>query len=177
MDIQPGYDSKHLQRYIVMGVSGSGKSLIGRKLAERLGSAYVEGDEHHSPGNIAKMAAGMPLDDEDRREWLSILQARIALAVQRKESLVLACSALKRRYRDLLRTGDPDLVFVYLEGDRKLIESRMKQRTGHFMPPELLDSQFRDLEPPGADERSIKVNIAAAPDDIVDRIMEQAAAP
>lgn len=158
-----------------MGVSGSGKSEIGRRLAKRLGITYVEGDEFHSPANITKMAAGTPLDDQDRHEWLLALQSIISRAARQSEGMVLTCSALKRRYRDLLRIGDPALVFVHLHGDPVLIAARMKQRSGHFMPEALLESQLRDLEPLGADESAVHVDIAAEPDEIVDQIIQHIA--
>jgi gluconokinase len=175
MDDQPRKRSSKLRRYVVMGVSGCGKSEIGRRLAQRLGIAYIEGDEHHSPESIAKMAAGTPLNDNDRHQWLLVLQSLISQAAQRNQGLVLSCSALKRRYRDLLRVGDPALVFIYLHGDPALIASRMKQRTGHFMPQALLESQLRDLEALAADERAVRVDVAPSPEVIVDQIMEQLA--
>jgi len=159
------------QRWVVMGVSGCGKSEIGRLLAERLGVPHVEGDSDHPPANIAKMAAGIPLDDADRQGWLQLLQARIRAAAEQGRGLVLSCSALKRRYRDILREGDPQLVFVHLSGDRELIAARMQARSGHFMPVKLLDSQFRDLEPLGADERGIRLDIRNAPEDLVDQVL------
>lgn len=162
-------------RYVVMGVSGSGKSEIGRRLAKRLGIAYIEGDDYHSPESIAKMEAGVPLNDADRHEWLLVLQSLIGNAAQRNEGVVLTCSALKRRYRDVLRAGDASLVFVHLHGDPVLIASRMKRRTGHFMPEALLESQLRDLEPLAPDERAVRVDIAAEPDEIVDLIVRQIA--
>lgn len=164
------------KRCVVMGVSGCGKSEIGSRLARRLDFAYVEGDDDHPASNIAKMAAGIPLDDNDRHAWLLILQARISAAKERGEGLVLSCSSLKRRYRDLLRMGDPSLVFIHLDGDRELIASRMQARPGHFMPPALLDSQFRDLEPLAKDERGIKIDIKAEPEKLVDQIVAQYAA-
>jgi gluconokinase len=156
-------------RWIVMGVSGCGKSEVGSRLAARLGVDHFEGDNDHPAANIAKMAAGIPLDDNDRQGWLLLLQARIRNAAAAGRGLVLSCSALKRRYRDLLRAGDPDLVFVHLHGDRELIASRMRARPGHFMPVKLLDSQFADLEPLGADERGIQLDIKAAPDELVEQ--------
>ncbi len=164
------------KRCVVMGVSGCGKSAIGRRLAQRLGFAYVEGDDHHTAGNIAKMAAGIPLDDNDRHAWLLILQSRIRSAKERDEGLVLSCSSLKRRYRDLLRLGDPSLIFIHLDGDRELIASRMQARPGHFMPPALLESQFRDLEPLAKDERGIRIDIKAEPEKLVNQIVAQYAA-
>src|SRR5713101_816943 len=112
------------KRWVVMGVSGCGKSEIGRRLALRLGVAYVEGDDDHPAHNVAKMATGIPLDDDDRHAWLLLLRARIAKARDSGEGLVLSCSALKRRYRDLLCGDDPTLIFVHLDGDRQLIASR-----------------------------------------------------
>lgn len=163
--------SKPPKRWIVMGVSGCGKSEIGRLLGERLGFTHVEGDEHHPQANIDKMAAGQPLDDHDRQGWLLILQQQIREAVDRDAGLVLSCSALKRRYRDLLRGGDPDLYFVHLDGDRELIAQRMQARADHFMPVTLLDSQFRDLEPLQADEAGMRADIRLPPDELVDGVL------
>ena len=163
-------------RWVVMGVSGAGKSEIGSRLAARLGVAYIEGDDCHTPGNVAKMAAGLALDDTDRLEWLQILEAQIAAARKNGASLVLSCSALKRRYRDLLRQGDPALVFVYLAGERDLIAARMQARANHFMPLVLLDSQFRDLEPPQPDERAIQVDIKNGPEELIDEVLQKFAA-
>ncbi len=160
------------KRWVVMGVSGCGKSEIGGRLAARLGVDHVEGDADHPPANIAKMAAGIPLTDEDRYGWLVLLQDRIRKAAEQGKGLVLSCSALKRRYRDILRGGDPELVFVHLEGDRDLIAQRMQARSGHFMPITLLDSQFRDLEPLQPDERFVRLDIRMAPDAMIDRVVQ-----
>jgi gluconokinase len=160
------------QRWVVMGVSGCGKSEVGSRLAARLGVDHFEGDSDHPPANIAKMVAGVPLDDSDRQGWLLLLQARIRDAAAAGRGLVLSCSALKRRYRDLLREGDPDLVFVHLHGDRELIASRMRARPGHFMPVKLLDSQFADLELLGADERGLQLDIKDAPDALVEQAVQ-----
>jgi len=160
------------RRWVVMGVSGCGKSEIGRRLADALGSAYAEGDDDHPPANVARMAAGTPLTDIDRRDWLLLLQSRIAAAAQQGAGLVLSCSSLKRRYRDLLRAGDPGLVFVHLHGDHALIARRMHERPGHFMPPALLESQLRDLEPLQADEAGIVLDIADTPEQLIDQIMQ-----
>lgn len=155
-------------RIVVMGVSGSGKSCIGACLAERLGVAYIDGDDYHSPANIAKMANGIPLDDDDRREWLETLAEHIAAYRRRDASLVLACSALKRRYRDLLRRGDPALRFLFLEGSREQLMQRLMTREAHFFRGEaMLDSQLRDLEEPGNDE-AVRLNIADAPEAIAE---------
>jgi gluconokinase len=159
------------ERWVVMGVSGSGKSAIGSLLARRLGLSYVEGDADHPPANIKKMSAGIPLDDDDRSAWLLELQARVKQAKEEGRGMVLSCSALKRRYRDLLRGGDPDLVFLHLVGDRVLIAGRMQARSGHFMPLELLDSQFRDLEALQPDERGIALSIERTPEQIVNEAL------
>lgn len=137
---------------VVMGVSGCGKTTLGEALARELGMPFVEGDAFHPPANVAKMAAGQPLDDSDRAGWLEALAGRLAVGRERGEPVVLACSALKRRYRDVLRSGDPDLRLVFLSGQRDLIAARMRARSGHFMPPSLLESQFLALEAPGPDE-------------------------
>lgn len=155
-----------------MGVSGCGKSAIGKLLAQRLGVAYVEGDDEHPPANIAKMVAGISLGDEDRQEWLLRLRARIAEAREHDSSLVLTCSALKRRYRDLLRQGDPGLVFLHLEGTPALIAQRMATRKGHFMPRSLLQSQFRDLQVLQKTELGSRFEIDQPESAIVDDIIE-----
>jgi gluconokinase len=154
-----------------MGVSGSGKSSVGILLAERLGLPFAEGDDEHPASNRAKMAAGTPLQDEDRHEWLLRLQARIRAAREAGSGLVISCSALKRRYRDLLCEADPDLIFIHLDGPRELIASRMEKRHGHFMPPSLLDSQLADLEPLQADETGMRADISLPLADIVDQIL------
>ena len=173
MNDQSKKNAPRPQRWVVMGVSGCGKSEIGRRLAGRLGIIYAEGDDDHPAANVAKMAAGSPLDDADRLAWLLVLQSKIKTAVEKDEGLVLSCSALKRRYRDLLRMGDPALIFVHLDGPRALIAMRMQARPNHFMPLSLLDSQFRDLEPLAADERGIRLDIRTAPDRLVDQVVHK----
>lgn len=168
----------HQPIVVVMGVCGCGKSLIGRMLAGRLGVAYVEGDEHHPPANIARMSAGTPLTDEDRAGWLGVLAGFIADADRRGEGLVLSCSALKRRYRDQLRGsqlgGDGrSVAFLHLHGDKALIAERMRARSAHFMPTSLIDSQFAALEPPGADEAALTVDVARSPDEIVAEFLDR----
>jgi gluconokinase len=158
-------------RWVVMGVCGCGKSEIGRLLAAALGVEFLEGDAFHSAANVAKMAAGTPLDDSDRADWLLRLQAEIAAARARGQGLVLACSALKQRYRDVLRSADPGLRFAHLTGERSLIAERMQERTAHYMPTSLLDSQLRDLEPLGSDEAGVVLDISLAPSTIVDQIL------
>jgi gluconokinase len=163
--------------WVVMGVSGSGKTEIGRRLAARLQLEFIEGDAFHPPQNIAKMSAGTPLTDEDRQEWLLLLQQKLRQAALAGKAVVLTCSALKRRYRDLLRAGDPHLLFVYLHGERALLEERMHRRQGHFMPASMLESQLATLEPPQADERFIAVDISGTPEQIVQRIIADCDAP
>jgi gluconokinase len=163
------------RRWVVMGVSGCGKSEIGRRLAERVGAVSIEGDEFHSPANIEKMRAGIPLDDADRHAWLLTLQGCLRAAAARDESAVLSCSALKRRYRDILREADPALLFIHLDGERDLIAARMHRRSGHYMPLSLLDSQCRDLEPLQADERGLRLDIADPPERLVEQILERLA--
>ena len=165
--------SQRPQRWVVMGVSGCGKSEIGSRLAARLGVAHFEGDTDHPPANIAKMAAGIPLDDADRQGWLLLLQTRIRDAASRGAGLVLSCSALKRRYRDILRAGDPELYFAHLDGARELIAKRMQARPDHFMPVSLLDSQLRDLEPLQPDERGIRLDIAQPPRALIEQVIQQ----
>jgi carbohydrate kinase (thermoresistant glucokinase family) len=157
-----------------MGVCGCGKSEVGRQLAQALGVRFVEGDAYHSESNVAKMAAGVPLDDADRADWLRALQAEIAAAAANGEGLVLACSALKRRYRDLLRAGDPGLRFAHLAGPRELIAARMQARTAHYMPTSLLDSQLRDLEPLQGDEAGLLLDIGQPPAALIEEIVHPA---
>ncbi|HVU07341.1 MAG TPA: gluconokinase [Verrucomicrobiae bacterium] len=132
---------------IFMGVSGSGKTTIAKLFAEKTGAAFYEGDDFHPPGNIAKMRQGIPLTDEDRESWLRTLREIIVRALAANELTVITCSALKAKYREQLQNGDQRVRFVHLTGARDLIEERLKNRRGHFMPPTLLDSQFAILEP------------------------------
>jgi gluconokinase len=150
-------------RWVVMGVSGCGKSTVGRALAAAQGVPYVEGDDFHPMVNVAKMSAGVPLSDADRAEWLQALQEQIRVARERGAGLVVTCSALKRRYRDLLRLGDPALRFAHLDGPREVIAERMHARADHYMPPSLLDSQLRDLEPLQPGEAGVTLDIATPP--------------
>ena len=158
----------HTGLYVMMGVCGSGKSLIGASLARSLGIEFVEGDELHPPENVRRMAAGIPLTDDDRQGWLLAIAARLREAKRAGVGLVVSCSALKRRYRDLLRSeGDPDVRFVHLAGRRALIAERMANRSGHFMPASLVDSQFASLEEPAPDEHAWVSDISEPPDAIV----------
>ena len=159
-----------IPRWVVMGVAGCGKSSLGAALANRLGIRFIEGDRYHSPENVAKMSAGVPLTDGDRLHWLASLQGEIRDSVQRGEGIVVACSALKRRYRDLLREGAPGLRFAHLDGTRELIAARMNARVGHYMPLSLLDSQFAALEALQPDEAGIVLDIGHEVPRLVDRI-------
>ena len=158
-------------RWVVMGVSGCGKSAIGSALAGALGVPYVEGDDVHPPENVAKMAAGIPLDDADRAGWLDALRERIASARAQGSGLVVSCSALKRAYRDVLRRGDPALRFAHQDGPRDVLERRM-QRPGHFMPPSLLDSQLATLQALQRDEAGIVLDIRQPPAVLVGQILQ-----
>lgn len=157
--------------WVVMGVCGAGKSEVGARLAAALGVPFLEGDSFHPPENVAKMSAGLPLDDADRAGWLQKLAAEIGNAGLHGQGLVLSCSALKRRYRDLLRSGDPGLRFAHLSGARAVIEERMRGRDGHYMPASLLDSQLRDLEPLQADEAGLTLDLLESPQQLVERIV------
>jgi gluconokinase len=157
---------------VVMGVSGSGKTTIAERLATAEGWTLLEGDAFHPPENVAKMAAGTPLTDEDRWPWLHAIATAIDAYRARGESAVVACSALRRVYRDILIGNRGDVRLVYLKGSQALIAERMRARKGHFMPPALLDSQFRTLEEPGPEEHPITVEIGGTPDEIVEKIKE-----
>jgi gluconokinase len=158
---------------VVMGVSGSGKSTIGESLAKRLHWSYEDGDKFHPASNVAKMSAGEPLTDEDRWPWLQAIADEIDRLSASGARAVVACSALKRAYREILVHGRDDIRIVFLDGTQDLIAERLAARKGHFMPPGLLASQFRTLERPGADERPITVSIDAPVARIVDEIVSQ----
>lgn len=155
-----------------MGVAGSGKSTVGRLLALRLQAEFLEGDELHPPRNVERMAAGIPLTDNDRRDWLLEIAQQLADARAGQHRLVVSCSALKRSYRDVLRAASAELAFVHLNAERALLDQRLRGRSGHFMPASLLDSQLQTLEPPAATERAatFDATLPAA------QIAEQAAA-
>jgi gluconokinase len=158
---------------VLMGVSGSGKSTIAESLAERLAWSYEDGDRFHPASNVAKMSAGQPLTDEDRWPWLLAIANEIDRVCAAGEYAVIACSALKRAYRDILVHGRNDVRIIYLEGPQDLIARRLAGRKDHFMPPGLLASQFKTLEPPGESETPITVSIDAPVDAIVDDIVCQ----
>lgn len=167
---RPLGDNERTPILLLAGVSGSGKTTIGAMLAGRLGWTYAEADDFHPKANVEKMHQGVPLTDEDRMPWLRAIADW--MRVQTGPAVVTS-SALKRKYRDVLREGRPDLTLVYLDGDRELIGKRMAARHGHFFPKELLDSQFRDLEPPAKDERAITVSIDAPVEKIVSEIVDR----
>jgi gluconokinase len=159
-----------------MGVAGSGKSVVGAALAHALGVEFVEGDKYHSAENVERMSRGVPLTDEDREEWLRSLAARIGEAKDAGTGLVISCSALKRSYRDILRTEASDLRFVFLEGERPLIAERLAGRREHFMPPSLLDSQLATLEAPSPDEGAWLCDIRKSPQELVAALVAGASA-
>lgn len=152
---------------IVMGVSGCGKTTIGSRLAEDLDWYFLDADDFHSPENIRRMADGQPLTDEDRQPWLTRLRNEIVRAIEAKENLVLACSALKESSRALLSGGDPAVRFVYLRGSEELIRERLRNRSGHFMKADLLSSQFAALEEP---KDAITVDIDDRPLRVVEKV-------
>ena len=148
-------------RLVVMGVSGSGKSTVAAGIAEALGLRFIDGDALHSPESVARMQAGTPLGDEDRWPWLERIARCLVDDAASPRGVVIACSALRRVYRDRIRAGAPDVRFVFLDGPAELIRARMAERTGHYMPPTLLASQLQTLEPPGEDEPDVlRVDVA-----------------
>ncbi len=166
----------HTGLYVIMGVTGSGKSLIGAMLARELAIEFVEGDDLHPPDNVKRMAAGIPLTDDNRRGWLMRVADRLRDAKRAGIGLVVSCSALKRIYRDLLRSvGAADTRFVYLAGSQQLLAERLANRRGHFMPLSLLDSQLAILEEPSPDEHAWVCDIRETPDTIVPDLVGHAA--
>lgn len=156
---------------VLMGVSGSGKTTVGKILAERLGWTFVEADDYHPAANVAKMRAGTPLNDADRAPWLAALRDRMDEALAKGENVVLACSALKHDYQHYLAQHDPEHVkYVYLHGSEELIRERIAARKGHFMNPNLLHSQFETLEPP---EHALQVEVSGTPEEIAQEIREK----
>ena len=166
-----------LHALIVMGVSGSGKSTIGEALAKRIGWRFEDGDSFHPPSNVAKMKAGHPLNDDDRKPWLEAIAAEIARVAAGRGHIIIACSALKRAYRDILIHGRRDIRIVFLDGSEELIAGRLQKRKGHFMPPGLLASQFEALEMPAADEHVVSVSIDADVETIVGDIIQKLRVP
>lgn len=156
-----------------MGVSGCGKSTVGSLLGERLGVRFFDGDDFHPPANKAKMAKGAPLDDNDRAPWLAEIGAALATPAGGAGPRIVACSALKRSYRDLLRSSVPDLVFIHLSGDAATISARLSSRSHEYMPRSLLASQLATLEPLAPGEAHIVGDILDDPASLVDRIVRQ----
>lgn len=150
-----------------MGVSGSGKTTVGRLLASRLGVRFVDGDDLHPAANVAKMAGGIPLDDEDRRPWLDLVRSEIARALESGAGLVITCSALKLAYRDRLMWPGEPVVLAFLDGPRDLLEQRLRDRSGHYMPASLLASQLATLERPTG---ALALDIREDPDALVEQI-------
>ena len=149
---------------VIMGVSGSGKTTVGRLLAQRLDWSYYEGDQYHSAANIEKMSKGVSLDDDDRMPWLASIKKEIDKCVESGSDAVIACSALRRTYRLALTASDSDTRFVYLKGDPAIIRQRMKSRDRHYMKASMLESQFASLEEP---DDAIVIDIGISPQDIV----------
>lgn len=162
----PAAPTPKIIRVVVMGVSGAGKSTIGTLVADAMNFPFVDADSLHPLENIRKMASGTPLNDDDRWPWLALVGHE--LATTRSAGIVVACSALKRRYRDAIRAKAPDTIFLHLDGTLEVLSSRLEGRSGHFMPPNLLASQLEALEPMEADEAAVVVNIAATMTEILD---------
>ena len=156
---------------IFMGISGSGKSTLGQMTAKRLGVPFEEGDEYHPQANVAKMASGQPLDDADRQPWLAALARAIGDWSAWGETRVLSCSALRRRYREMLRAASDDVRFVFLDGAVELVRARMSERESHFMPVALIESQIADLEVPDGEADVIRLDINEDPETLVDRVV------
>jgi len=150
---------------VVMGVSGSGKSTLGAQLADALDVPFLEGDSFHPPDNVSRMAAGIALTDADRAGWLRTLAEQLRRHAD--SGVVLSCSALKRLYRDTLRSGAPDTAVIFLSGPAEVLAQRMAGRSGHYMPPSLLASQLATLEPPQADEHAITLDIRKGPQELL----------
>jgi gluconokinase len=166
-----------LHALIVMGVAGSGKTTIAQALATGIGWRFEDGDKFHPASNVAKMRAGHPLTDEDRWPWLRAIAEEVDRTREAGEHLVVACSALKRVYRNILIGKRTGVRLIYLKGTRDLILQRLRARRGHFMPPELLDSQFATLEEPGPDENAVVVDVAPSVGVIVDEIVRELCHP
>ena len=150
-----------------MGVSGSGKTMIGSAFARALGVGFVEGDDYHPAENVERMAAGIALTDADRAAWLRSLADRLREANAAGTGLVMSCSALKKSYRDVLRSGARDPQFIFLRGERALLAQRIASRRGHFMPPSLLDSQLATLQEPSPDEGAWVCDVSESPEDLI----------
>lgn len=158
---------------VVMGVSGCGKTTVAQRIRDLTGFVFAEADEFHSEANVAKMAAGIPLTDDDRWPWLGSLAVWMAERADAGESTVIACSALRRSYRDVLRAGPPSVDFVHLDGSPEIIRARLATRLGHYMPASLLDSQLATLEPLGPDERGGVLDLAQTPQALAAEAVER----
>ncbi|WP_180966971.1 gluconokinase [Cohaesibacter celericrescens] len=153
---------------VVMGISGTGKSTLGRQIAEHLGVPFVEGDDFHSPQNVSKMAAGQPLTNEDRQPWLASLASAMSDWASKNETRVVSCSALRKQYRDCFRSAASDLRFLFLDGSLDLVRQRMQQRDNHFMPAELVESQMETLEYPVDETDVIRLDVSRPTKELVD---------
>jgi gluconokinase len=154
---------------VIFGVSSAGKTTIGEALARELGWKFSDADDFHPPSNVEKMRSGVPLTDEDRQPWLESLRQLIKKSLTASEEMVLACSALKKKYRDRLKVSD-EVKFIFLRGDRERIAKQLGQRRGHFMNPDLLERQFADLEEPSPSENAIVVELGKRPAELVEEI-------
>lgn len=177
--------NRQTQYVVVMGVSGSGKTEVARRLASMTDTMYLDADDHHPRTNVEHMRRGLPLNDDMRWPWLDAVAAAArtqagstdgeAGSATSGQAIFIACSALKRRYRDVLRTHLDPITFVFLDGTREVIQTRLERRVGHFMPSALLDSQFTALEPPGPDENCVTVFIDAPLETVVATVLDQLA--
>ena len=158
---------------VIMGVSGSGKTTIGKAIADHFHASFIDGDDLHPRANIIKMRDGHPLDDEDRKPWLERINDVFFSFENRHQSGVVVCSALKKKYRDMLRAGNEGLLFVHLFGSRELIKERMSKRQGHFFKEEMLNSQFEALEFPDSEEDVINIDISGTPEEIISQAVAQ----
>lgn len=159
--------------FILMGVSSTGKTSVGTAVAQQLGLKMIDGDDLHPRANIAKMASGHPLNDDDRKPWLTRINDAAFSLEQKSEKGIIVCSALKKKYRDQIRQGNTNIHFIFLHGSYELVLSRMQQRKGHFMKPEMLQSQFNTLEIPQADETDvIFIDINGSFDEVVKRCVK-----
>jgi gluconokinase len=161
---------KSRQSFVMMGVAGSGKSYVGQALADALHVTFVEGDAFHSDASKERMRQGIPLTDADRAPWLAVLAGQLRIARERGTSVVMSCSALRRSYRDRLRSGDPDVQFVWLRTPPDTLRERLTAREGHYMPSSLLESQLATLEVPGTDERVWIIEATVPLPDIIDQL-------
>ena len=170
---QPSEQRQKPAVIVVMGVASSGKTSLGERLARHLGWPFRDADSFHPPENVAKMSGGTPLDDDDRKPWLAAIAAWIDDLRATGRNGIVTCSALKKRYRDVIVGDRPDVALVYLKGSRELIGQRMAARQHHFMPPALLDSQFAALEEPGADERPLVMPVDLLKAEIETQVLGQ----